>query len=69
MSPPVETWPARELPVRVLATPDGRAKKTASKIDLDKCPLHELVQYNCDPEESNGKVIVRCALLVRTFRR
>jgi mitochondrial inner membrane protease subunit SOM1 len=45
MAPPIEAWPAYELPSRLQALPSGRRRKP--DVDLANCPLFELTQYDC----------------------
>jgi hypothetical protein len=70
MSPPVEAFPAAELPIRILSTSSGRRRK--QPVDLERCALQELVQYDCDVERrkgASGPGVVVCHELVRLFRR
>ena len=69
MPPPVEPWPSRELPDRVMGGTQGNYRKGFDG-DLKKCELMELVQYRCEvdrPEVRNSPV--RCWPVVRLFRR
>jgi len=69
MSPPIEEWPAHQLPDRVMALPNGKRRKR--NVDLEKCALMELVQYSCNPREVPGKkrTVIHCEPIVRTFRK
>jgi len=69
MTPPIESWPVRELEQRIR----GNAKRDWRKGfdgDLKKCELLELLQYECKvekPERRNS--LVRCWPVERLFRR
>ncbi|KAI9826679.1 MAG: hypothetical protein M1819_007313 [Sarea resinae] len=60
MSPPLEVFPASELPFRVQATAQGKRRKQA--IDLARCEPLELVQYACwlEGEERSRDARVIC---------
>ncbi|KAM0799040.1 hypothetical protein BDR22DRAFT_890862 [Usnea florida] len=78
MSPPVEAFPVSELEDRVNVQPNGRRRK-GGDIDLRKCELLELVQYECGFVTDQRAVmsyklrrqqpIVRCTPIVKLFRR
>jgi len=74
MPPPVERWPASELPLRIQATLDGRRRK-GGNVELEKCELLEMLQYNCVVEgKSESKRYSRearvvCRPVERWFRR
>jgi hypothetical protein len=70
MAPPVETFPAAQLPERVQVTAQGRRRK-GGNIDLKKCDLMEMVQYNCwlEPGPGYREEVVKCQPVVRLFRR
>ena len=69
MAPPVQTWPAFELPDRVQATVKGRRRK--DQIELQACELFEMLQYECAVQagrtDKEAKVI--CMPIERLFRR
>jgi len=69
MAPPVESWSAHELTDRVQVTKEGRRRK--DRIDLNKCKLLEMLQYECLVEDggrrANARVI--CRPVERLFRR
>ena len=68
MSPPVESFPATELPWRVQVTSQGKRRK--KPIELEKCALMELVQYKCDVEGQGAETaVIKCVPIVRLFRR
>lgn len=69
MTPPVEIFPASELPARVNTTSKGKRRKGES-VDLHKCRLLEMLQYNCyvKDEKIRGSPI-RCEPVERLFRR
>ena len=63
MAPTPEAFLPADLTTRVQITAEGKRRKTA--VDLEKCSLRKLVQYNCD---MNGEDIV-CVPIQRWFRR
>jgi len=69
MSPPVEVFPAFQLPDRVQITTRNRRRK--KPVDLQKCELVEMVQYSCDiaKDERDGGTVIKCEPIVRLFRR
>ena len=68
MSPPVESFPASQLPDRVQVTTRNRRRK--KPIDLKGCELMEMVQYSCVVEkDKGGAAVIKCEPLVRLFRR
>lgn len=69
MAPPVEVWPASELQDRVQVTMTNRRRK--DKIDLGKCELLEMVQYDCHIKDGgvNRLAPVECSPVVRLFRK
>ena len=68
MSPPVESFPAIELPWRIQGTTEGKRRKKL--IELDKCQLMEFVQYSCILEgESAATARIKCVPIVRLFRK
>lgn len=69
MAPPVEAFPAFQLPDRVQITTKYRRRK--KPVDLLKCDLMEMVQYSCNVEKDprGGRGVIRCEPLVRLFRR
>ena len=68
MAPPTEAFPASELPYRVQITAQGKRRK-GGDIDLRKCELLELVQYDCRVDQRQAKAPVKCYPIVRLFRR
>lgn len=70
MAPPIETFPVSELPERVMQLPDGRRRK-GEAIDLKKCELLELVQYNCEVKGMKGhpQAVIQCMPVTKLFRR
>ena len=79
MAPPVERWPATELPVRIQGDVVGKRRKLLARqrgeIDLEKCELLEMVQYSCivegatDAERHRKDARVVCTPIERLFRR
>lgn len=69
MAPIIEAFPPWQLGQRVNLTTAGKTRK--DPVDLEKCALKELVQYECQlkgPKENPRSVVV-CAPIVRLFRR
>lgn len=69
MAPPVEAFPAWQLPARVQYGPDGKRRKQA--VDLRECQLKEMVQYACELRgtKNNPRSKVVCEPIVRLFRK
>jgi len=63
MAPTPEPFLPADLATRVQITAEGKRRKTA--VDLEKCSLRELVQYNCNIEK-RGDVV--CVPVSRWFR-
>ena len=70
MAPPVEEFPVSELENRVNVQSNGRRRK-GGDIDLRKCELLELVQYECglEGDEKDRDSVIVCAPVVKLFRR
>ena len=69
MAPPMEAFPVSELEDRINVQTNGRRRK-GGDIDLRKCELLELVQYECGlKERQNRQSIIQCAPVVKLFRR
>lgn len=69
MAPPLESWPAWQLPERAQATMKDTKRKGFNG-DLNGCGLLELVQYDCKVENAERREsLVRCWPIVRLFRR
>ena len=69
MAPPVEAFPVSELEDRINVQLNGRRRK-GGDIDLRKCELLELVQYECGLKRSEDRrSIIQCEPLVKLFRR
>ena len=70
MAPPVEAFPVSELEDRINVQLNGRRRK-GGDIDLRKCELLELVQYECDLKvsEKDRRPIIQCIPVVKLFRR
>jgi hypothetical protein len=69
MTPPVESWPVRELEDRVLGNEKGRRRKGFAG-DLGKCQLLELLQYSCEVERPvTRESRTRCWPVERLFRK
>lgn len=67
-------FPASELSTRIQRTPDGKRRgnveatgvaKKLGTIDLKKCKLQELAQWNCLGRDDG----IHCEEVVRLFRR
>lgn len=67
MTPPVESWQARELEQRVLANAKGKRRKGFNG-ELRKCELVELLQYRCEVEKPVTRLSkTRCWPVERLF--
>jgi len=68
MPAPMQAFLPEELPDRVQVKPNGKRRK--GKIDLAKCDLFELKQYNCNMEpRAGGQSVIVCKEIQRLFRR
>lgn len=70
MAPPIEAFPVSELENRVNVQSNGRRRK-GGDIDLRKCELLELVQYECGlkPSIKDLRPVIQCVPVVKLFRR
>jgi hypothetical protein len=69
MTPPVESWPVRELEQRVFGNAKGEYRKGFDG-NLKNCQLMELLQYNCKVDNPDRRdSLVRCWPVERLFRR
>lgn len=70
MAPPIEAFPISELEDRINVQSNGRRRK-GGDIDLRKCELLELVQYECGLKgrERGRRAVIQCAPVVKLFRR
>ena len=70
MAPPIEAFPISELEDRINVQSNGRRRK-GGDIDLRKCELLELVQYECGVKsgEKDQQKIIQCEPVVKLFRR
>ena len=70
MAPPIEAFPISELEDRINVQSNGRRRK-GKDIDLRKCELLELVQYECGLKgsEKDRRSIIQCEPMVKLFRR
>ncbi|KAH8687751.1 hypothetical protein BGZ60DRAFT_15485 [Tricladium varicosporioides] len=69
MAPPLEIFPAKDLPYRAQANVYGTKRKGFDG-DLKKCELMEMLQYDCQVEEPKRRDgVVRCWPVERWFRR
>ena len=69
MAPPLESWPAYQLPDRAQGNVKDRKRKDFND-DLKACELLELLQYECKVEPPVTRdSVVRCWPVVRLFRR
>lgn len=74
MAPPVETWTASELPLRVTGDVHGKRRKGVEGLELEKCEMLEILQYSCvvqglERGEVTKESIVMCTPIARLFRR
>lgn len=80
MPPLIEAFPPWQLATRVNLTPEGKIRKDFSpsnnntgggKVELEKCKLKELLQYDCDLKGPVGSArsVVVCAPVARLFRQ
>ncbi|KAK7527507.1 hypothetical protein IWX49DRAFT_490466, partial [Phyllosticta citricarpa] len=68
MAPPIEHFHPEELEARAQYDAKGRYRKGG--VDLEKCKLMEMLQYDCWPERRvGGQPVVKCRPLVRLFRK
>ncbi|KAL8668621.1 MAG: hypothetical protein Q9168_006762 [Polycauliona sp. 1 TL-2023] len=67
MAPPIETFPASQLPYRVQVAANGKRRK-GKEIKLNECELMEMVQYSCWLEGEKMDNIT-CKPIVKLFRR
>ncbi|KAI9849847.1 MAG: hypothetical protein M1837_000061 [Sclerophora amabilis] len=67
MAPPIEAFPASQLPERVQTTAAGKKRKVPVK--LDQCELLEMLQYECwvEDKRKGGKIL--CETVERLFRK
>ncbi len=70
MAPPIEAFPVSELEDRINVQSNHRRRK-GGDIDLRKCELLELVQYECGLKgsEKDRESIIQCAPVIKLFRR
>lgn len=70
MAPPIEAFPVSELEDRVNIQSNGRRRK-GGDIDLRKCELLELLQYECRLKGSkkDRQSVIQCAPVIKLFRR
>lgn len=70
MAPPIEAFPVSELENRVNVLSNGRRRK-GGDVDLRKCELLELVQYECGLKgsEKDRRPVIQCAPVVKLFRK
>lgn len=70
MAPPIEAFPVSELENRINVQTNGRRRK-GGDIDLHKCELLELLQYECGLKgsEKDRRAVIQCAPVVKLFRR
>ena len=70
MAPPIEAFSVSELEDRINVQSNGRRRK-GGDIDLRKCELLELVQYECGLKGSgkDRRSIIQCTPVVKLFRR
>ena len=67
MAPPVETFPASELPYRIQISANGKRRK-GQDIKLDECELMEMVQYSCWLDGPKKDITI-CKPIVKLFRK
>ena len=70
MAPPIEAFPASQLEQRINTLPSGRRRK-GGDIDIRKCELLELVQYECDLKRNHRaqQAVIQCRPAVKLFRK
>ena len=69
MAPPLESWPAYQLPDRAQGNVKDKKRKNFNG-NLKACELLELLQYECKVEPPVMRdSVVRCWPVVRLFRR
>ena len=69
MPPPVESWPAAELPIRVFSNTKGDFRK-GFKGNLKACEKLGMLQYRCEVDDPGSRnSTVRCWPVERFFRR
>lgn len=69
MAPPLEVFPAKELPYYSQTNLKGTKRKGFDG-DLKKCELKEMLQYECwvdEPVKTNS--VVKCREVLRLFRK
>lgn len=64
MAPPLSPFHTSELEWQVQVTEKGKVRKP--RVDLEKCALQEMLQYNCN---MNGAGTIVCVPVQRLFRR
>ena len=68
MTPPVEVFPALELPSRVQVTTKGKRRK--GNVDLEKCELLQIMQYACNIQDTTVRDSpIICEPIQRLFRK
>ncbi|KAK7542651.1 uncharacterized protein J3D65DRAFT_614511 [Phyllosticta citribraziliensis] len=67
MAPPIEHFLPEELEARAQFNAKGRYRKGG--VDLEKCKLMEMLQYDCWVERRVSQPFVKCRPLVRMFRK
>lgn len=67
MTPPIETFPASQVPSRIQIAANGKLRK-GDKIKLEDCELLEMVQYSCWLE-GKRQDIIKCRPIVKLFRK
>ncbi|KAF8863669.1 hypothetical protein BDZ45DRAFT_670240 [Acephala macrosclerotiorum] len=69
MAPPIETFPAHELPYRTQINAKSTRRKGFNG-DLKGCELMEMLQYVCEVEEPRSREsVTRCWPVQRWFRK
>ncbi|KAJ6157829.1 hypothetical protein N7470_005421 [Penicillium chermesinum] len=73
MAPPVQSFSAERLPSHVNIVQHNfiQKKRKGPQIELEKCPLMEMMQYSCNPPSKGapeaGRIV--CKPVLRLFRR
>jgi hypothetical protein len=70
MAPPLDPFLPVDLDWRVQALPNGKRRKLP--IELEKCALKEIVQYDCQvqyKDKSDKKGTIVCSPITRIFRK
>ena len=67
VGPPVQTFPLSELENELQKTEKGKKRKPP--VDLEKCKLMQLMQYDCRVVRKGTEAEVECRPIQRLFRQ